>query len=75
MLIVSQDNKTVVNLSVIESIFTTDKNEIIAAGICNDNDYSNLYTIATYEIQQKAKDALRQIWSAYANGDKVFMMP
>lgn len=75
MLIVSQNGKTVVNLDLIESIGISSNNEIDAAGIWNESENYTLYHVAAYESESKAKGALKQLWSAYANGEKVFIMP
>ena len=75
MLIVSQDNKTVVNLNLIESIMVSGNNQIDVAGIWNESENYSLYHIASYESEKKEKSVLVQLWSAYANGEKVFIMP
>lgn len=75
MLIVSQDNKTVVNLNLIESIMVSRNNQIDVAGIWNESENYSLYHIASYESEAKAKSVLVQLWSAYSNGEKVFIMP
>ena len=75
MLIVSQDNKTVVHLNLIESIMVSGNNQIDVAGIWNEANNYTLYHIASYESESKAKSVLVQLWSAYANGEKVFIMP
>ena len=75
MLIVSQDGKTVVNLNLIESIGISPNNQIDAAGVWNEANNYTLYHVASYENEAKSKSVLVQLWSAYANGEKVFIMP
>lgn len=75
MLIVSQNGKIAVNLDVIESIGVSTINEIDAFGICSESQSYMPYHIASYENESKAKSVLVQLWSAYANGEKVFIMP
>lgn len=75
MLIVSQDGKTVVNLNLIESIGISQNNQIKATGVWNESNIRTLYHIASYESESKAKGVLVKLWSAYANGEKVFIMP
>lgn len=65
MLIVSQGKDTIVNTETIETIDISE-----TFGIMID-EYRE---IAKYESLEKAKTELRNIWSAYANGDKVYQM-
>ena len=75
MLIVSQTKKTVVNLETMESIVIGEDNSI-RAFVCGYNaENESYYDIASYESEAKAKSVLNQLWSAYANGIKVFIMP
>lgn len=75
MLIVSQNGKTVVNINLIESIGISQNNQIKAYGVWNEENIHTLYNVASYENESKAKGVLKQLWSAYANGEKVFIMP
>lgn len=75
MLIVSQTKKTVVNLETMESVLVGDDNKI-RAFVCGCNvENESYYEIGSYENESKAKGVLKQLWSAYANGEKVFIMP
>lgn len=65
MLIVSQGKDTIVNTETIETIDISDTFGIVENGYLE---------IAKYESLEKAKTELRNIWSAYANGDKVYQM-
>lgn len=65
MLIVSQSREIIVNTEQAELIDISDTFGIIVNG------YEE---IAKYESLEKAKTELRNIWSAYANGDKVYQM-
>lgn len=75
MLIVSQGKKTVVNLETMESVVIGDDNAIRAFPcyyVEGDDEY---YSVGAYESETKAKSVLHELWSAHANGDKVFIMP
>ena len=75
MLIVSQGKKTVVNLETMESVAIGDDNAIRAFPcyyVESDDEY---YLVGVYESGTKAKSVLVQLWSAYNNGEKVFIMP
>lgn len=75
MLIVSQSKKTVVNLETMESVLAGDDNTIRAVPCYYvEGDYM-YYSVGAYESESKAKSVLNQLWSAYANGNKVFIMP
>ena len=75
MLIVSQNKKTVVNLETMESVAIGEDNSI-RAFVCGYNaENESYYDIASYESEAKAKSVLVQLWSDYANGKKVFIMP
>ena len=75
MLIVSRTKKTVVNLETMESVVIGEDNSI-RAFVCGFNaEDVGYYDIASYESEAKAKSVLVQLWSAYANGEKVFIMP
>lgn len=77
MLIVSRTKKTVVNLETMESIVIGEDNSIRAfvCGFNAENENEGYYDIASYESEAKAKSVLVQLWSAYSNGEKVFIMP
>lgn len=75
MLIVSQNGKTVINLNVVQSFGVSPKNEIDVFGIYSEAQDYMPYHIAAYESETKAKSVLVQMWSDYANGKKVFIMP
>lgn len=75
MLIVSQNKDTVVNLGMIESVFVGDDNTIRAFAYLDADGNNRHYPIGEYENKSKAKSVLVQMWSAYANGEKVFIMP
>ena len=75
MLIVSRTKKTVVNLETMESVVIGEDNSI-RAFVCGFNaENEGYYDIASYESEAKAKSVMNQLWSAYANGEKVFIMP
>lgn len=75
MLIVSQSKKTVTNLSAMESIVVGEGNAI-RTFVCGCNaENENYYEIGSYDNEAKAKGVLKQLWSAYNNGEKVFIMP
>lgn len=71
MLIVSQDREVIVNLDLVESISREDLT--IKAFVASDS--VAYYELGTYKSEESAKCKLEQLWSAYANGDKVFLMP
>lgn len=75
MLIVSQNKDTVVNLGMIESVFAGDDNTIRAFAYLDADGNDRHYPIGEYENKSKAKSVLMQMWSAYNNGEKVFIMP
>lgn len=70
MLIVRQDRRGIMNFIQAESIEIDrgGKPEILANWI-----YDN--PLGTYESADRCKAVLQELWSAYANGDKVFLMP
>lgn len=72
MLIVSQDKKKVANIETTELI---DISETFSIRVFQVSDTNAFLEIASYENEPKAKGVLKQLWSAYANGDKVFIMP
>lgn len=72
MLIVSQDQKKIVNLETTELIDISEKFSIRVFQV---SDADSFFEIASYENEQKAKGVLKQLWSAYNNGEKVFIMP
>lgn len=72
MLIVSQDREFIVNLDVVESISCREIS--IRAFMINDEE-GTYYKLGTYKSKESAKCKLEQLWSAYTNGDKVFIMP
>lgn len=75
MLIVSQTHKTVVTLSSIESFVVGNDYTIRAFVQSFSPEEDNYYEIAEYESESRAKRVLESLWSAYANGEKVFFMP
>ena len=75
MLIVSQTKETVVNLDTMESVVYGKDNTIRAFPCYGVTDNETYYEIGEYESETKAKSVLNQLWSAYANGEKVFIMP
>lgn len=72
MLIVSQDKKKVANIETTELI---DISETFSIRVFQVSDTNAFLEIASYENEQKAKGVLKQLWSAYNNGEKVFIMP
>ena len=72
MLIVSQDKKKIVNLATTELI---DISEKFGIRVFQTSDNGSFFEIALYESESAVKAALNQLWSAYANNDKVFFMP
>lgn len=75
MLIVSQTKKTVVNLETMESVVAGDDNTIRAFPCYYVEGDDMYYSVGAYESETKAKSVMNQLWSAYANGEKVFIMP
>lgn len=71
MLIVSQGKETIVNTETIEIIDISEKFGIRVFSVSGNDIFLE---IAKYESLEKAKTELRNIWSAYANGDKVYQM-
>lgn len=72
MLIVSQDKKKVANIETTELIDISEKFSIRVFQV---SDADSFLEIASYDNESKAKGVLKQLWSAYANGEKVFIMP
>lgn len=72
MLIVSQDKKKVANIETTELI---DISETFSIRVFQVSGTSAFLEIASYENEPKAKGVLKQLWSAYANNEKVFIMP
>lgn len=72
MLIVSQDKKKVANIETTELI---DISETFSIRVFQVSDTNAFLEIASYENEPKAKGVLKQLWSAYNNGEKVFIMP
>lgn len=72
MLIVSQDKKKVANIETTELI---DISETFSIRVFQVSDTNAFLEIASYENEPKAKSVLNQLWSAYNNGEKVFIMP
>lgn len=66
MLIVSQKRLTVETIEFCGSLYVSSIGDI-----CNDS--GNV--LGEYETEEKAKNVLQQLWSAYSNGQKVFLMP
>lgn len=75
MLIVSQSKKTVVNLETMKSVVIGEDNAIRAFPCYHVEGDDAYYSVGAYETESKAKSVLVQLWSAYSNGDKVFIMP
>lgn len=75
MLIVSQSKKTVVNLETMESVVIGEDNAICAFPCYYVEGDDKYYLVGAYESETKAKSVLVQMWSDYANGKKVFIMP
>lgn len=75
MLIVSQTKETVVILDSMESIVASKDNTVRAFPCYDITENETYYEVGAYESESKAKGALKQLWSAYANGEKVFIMP
>lgn len=72
MLIVSQDRRKVANIETTELI---DISETFSIRVFQVSDADSFLEIASYDNEAKAKGVLKQLWSAYANGEKVFIMP
>lgn len=72
MLIVSQDGKKVANLETTELL---DISEKFAIRVFQVSGADSFLEIASYDNEAKAKGVLKHLWSAYANGEKVFIMP
>lgn len=78
MLIVSQDKKQVANFDIVSNVNIMQINnstKVIAIGIMGNYMEDNFFDLATYNNEDRAKQVLRDLWSAYANGEKVFIMP
>lgn len=71
MLIVSQSRKEVVNIDVFGNVWISPYNIIWAS----ENVSESKGELGNYENEDRAKQVLRDLWSAYANGEKVFFMP
>lgn len=71
MLIVSQNKEEIVNSECVDSIFITCK-DIAASSVAADGD---VWVLGTYETHQRVSQVMQEIWSAYANGQKVYQMP
>lgn len=65
MLIVSQGKDSIVNTKQTEIIEISDDSSIVVNGFTE---------IAKYESLSKAKAELQNLWSAYANDQKVYFM-
>lgn len=78
MLIVSQDKKQIANLDIVSNVNIMQINnttKVIAICLMGNYMEDNFFDLATYENEVKAKRVLESLWSAYANGFKVFIMP
>lgn len=76
MLIVSQDGKKFVNLENTELIdILIDISGNFGIRVFQVSTADTFLEIASYDSEHKAKVVLKQLWSAYANGEKVFIMP
>ena len=69
MLVVSQNKKTVANLRNILYF------QVESDSICMYFEETEYEWAGEYEDSKRAKDVLQELWSAYANGEKVFIMP
>lgn len=69
MLIVSQNKNTVANLRNILYC------QVEYDSICMYFEETEYEWAGKYEDSKRAKAVLQELWSAYANGDKVFIMP
>lgn len=71
MLIVSQDKKCIMNLSQVEIIDIDHygKPYVFMDMMMGDT------PMGIYANVDRCKDVLQELWSAYANGEKVFFMP
>lgn len=72
MLIVSQNRTKIVSLKTTELIDISERFSIRVFQVSNDDSFLE---IASYEDSKRAKAVLQELWSAYSNGDKVFIMP
>ena len=72
MLIVSQNRTKFVNLETTELIDISERFSIRVFQVSNADSFLE---IASYEDSKRAKAVLQELWSAYANGGKVFIMP
>lgn len=72
MLIVSQNRTKLVNLETTELIDISERFSIRVFQVSNADSFLE---IASYEDSKRAKAVLQELWSAYANGGKVFIMP
>lgn len=72
MLIVSQNRTKIVSLETTELIDMSERFSIRVFQVSNADSFLE---IASYQDSKRAKAVLQELWSAYANGDKVFFMP
>lgn len=72
MLIVSQNRTKLVNLETTELIDISERFSIRVFQVSSSDSFCE---IASYDNEAKAKGVLEQLWSAYANSEKVFIMP
>lgn len=73
MLIVSQDKETVTNLKNIRCVQV--ESQVKSTEIYVYFEEYDYKLAGTYTDYTRAMDVLQELWSAYANGDKVFIMP
>lgn len=71
MFIVSQTKQQIVNTECMAAVFVMGK-EIKYASLELDG---TVWVLGTYETDQRVSQVMQEIWSAYANGEKVFLMP
>lgn len=72
MLIVSQNRTKLVNLETTELIDISERFSIRVFQVSSSDSFCE---IASYEDLKRAKAVLQDLWSAYANGNKVFFVP
>lgn len=71
MFIVSQTKQQIVNTECMAAVFVMEK-EIKAASLEADG---TVWVLGTYETDQRVSQVMQEIWSAYANDQKVYQMP
>lgn len=71
MFIVSQTKQQIVNTECMATVFVMGK-EIKSASLEVDG---TILVLGTYETDQRVSQVMQEIWSAYANDQKVYQMP